>query len=245
MSSKRVGGSGESMTNLPAPGDTIFKINPGDARERPIHVEASWAEYARQYEHAAHLLLSHSSPGDVTIYPAIFLFRHYLELQLKAVVALGIVIEHVEEEKIEAKKAAIAILNDHDLQRLTKRCRDVCKRLGLLKSPEFALAFDAFQTCVHEMSSADPGSYSFRYPTDKQLNPALAQEFQCDLDNLDQVMAKMSFLLRTVWVAADHASQRIGQGDFDHDWTDDEERMYRKSFQGIDEIEADQESTEY
>lgn len=233
------------MTNLPAPGDTMFKTNPCDAHAQTIHVEGSWTEYARQYEHAAHLLLRLSSEGDVTIYPAIFLFRHYLELQLKAIVALGIVIEHVEEEKIEAKKTAVAMLNDHNLERLTTKCMNVCKRLGLLSNPDFALAFDAFQTCVHEISSADPGSYTFRYPIDKQLKPALAQDFQCDLDNLDQVMAKMSFLLRTVWVAADDATRHIGQSEFDDDWTDEEERMYRKNLQGIDEIEADQESDEY
>lgn len=245
MSSHRVRRSKESvMASLPAPGEVMFKANPSDIDAPTVDVEGTWTEYARQYEHAAHQLLKLSSEGDVTIYPAIFLFRHYLELQLKAIAALGIVIEHVQEEKIEAKKTAAAMLNDHNLERLTTRCMEVCKRTGLLENHEFALAFDAFEGCVREISSLDPASFTFRYPIDKQLNPVLAQGFQVDLENLDLVMAKMSFLLRSVWVAADIASRNVGQYEYDYDWTDEDERLYRKDILGLDEIEADQDTDE-
>jgi hypothetical protein len=97
-----------------------------------------------------------------------------------------------------------------------------------LGNHEFALAFDAFETCVREISSVDPGSFTFRYPIDKQLNPALAKGLQVDLENLDLVMTKMSFLLSSVWVAADIAGRNVGRHEYDDDWTDEDERLYRK-----------------
>src|SRR5690349_89734 len=94
------------VVELPESGDSFFRViaKTTEASSAAVdEIDGSWAEYSRQYERASHLLIESTETGEVAIYPAVFMYRHFLELQLKAILALGIVVEHVEEEKINAR----------------------------------------------------------------------------------------------------------------------------------------------
>jgi hypothetical protein len=167
---------------LPGLGDSFFKgmAKTTEASSAAVgEIDGRWAEYSRQYERASHLLIESMETGETAIYPAVFLYRHFLELQLKAILALGVVVEHVEDEKVNAKEHATEILNTHNLTLLTGGCRTVCERVGLLRNAAFATAFTVFEGCIQELSAIDPESFAFRYPTDKRLQPAIRGPLRC------------------------------------------------------------------
>ena len=90
------------------------------------------------------------------MYPIVFLYRHYIELELKSVVAIGRVAERGEN----AIAKVLPILNTHDLKKLLQQCREICQWLGLL-SGQFAEAFTNFSALITEFSEHDPNSFSF------------------------------------------------------------------------------------
>ena len=187
-----------AVGELPGLGDSFFKAMPKATKASSAAVgdiDGSWAEYSRQYERASYLLIESTESGEMAIYPAVFLYRHFLELQLKAILALGVVVEHVEEEKINAKEHAAGFLNTHSLTLLTGGCRTVCERVGLLRDVAFAAAFTSFEGCIQELSGIDPESFAFRYPTDKRLQPAIRGPLSIDLHHLTRTMRRIAALL--------------------------------------------------
>jgi hypothetical protein len=232
---------------LPGLGDSFFKdmAKTTEASSAAVgEIDGRWAEYSRQYERASHLLIESMETGEMAIYPAVFLYRHFLELQLKAILALGVVVEHVEDEKVNAKEHATEILNTHNLTFLTGGCRTVCERVGLLRNSAFATAFTVFEGCIQELSAIDPESFAFRYPTDKRLQPTIRGPLSIDLPHLTRTMHRIATLLRLTWIAVNNRSLELASDEYEFDWTDEDEERHRKDMQGIDELEAEQETDE-
>ena len=170
------------------------------------------------------------------VFPIVFLYRHYIELELKSVVAIGRVAERGEN----ATAKVLSILNTHDLKKLLQQCREICQWLGLL-SGQFAEAFTNFSALIAEFSEHDPNSFSFRYPIDKKLNPTLTRLGDIDLNHVEVMMKRSAAFLRSMREAVEH--ELAGFVDYD-EMSAEEEAMYTKDYLGIDEYEAEQESRE-
>ncbi len=190
--------------------------------------------------------------------PILFLYRHYLELELKSVVALDwvarsteerfnpyddvdedpAVMATAEEENVKPPRLAMDIFLTHDLKRLCEVCREVALRSGLLKG-DFGVSFEAFQECVNDMASHDPGSLAFRYPIDKSLNPNLGELEMVNLQHLKNMFAKIE---RFIGLMRRGVERRIESVENYYDSSGDRDRMDLKDFSGEDEQEATRES---
>lgn len=147
--------------------------------------------YTLAAERLTTLLLEAPRFSDYEAYPAVFLFRHALELSLKHVIyRSGVLAAYKELDDLDDK-----LYNNHDL-----------RSLSLAASAALALLFpdDEFvrkvvpvvdRTCL-ELAEIDPNSFSYRYPIDRMGRPstkphqvvnlsAFANRMSSVLDDLD------------------------------------------------------------
>ncbi len=116
---------------------------------------------------------------DLAFLPAAYLYRHYLELELKHVVREGV---RMGEISVTDNR-----LTRHDLAMLWRSAREVIEKC----SPGSPCAddVDAVEALVHEFHELDCKSDAFRYSTDRNGNASLATVPQwVDLENLQRTM---------------------------------------------------------
>ena len=134
--------------------------------------------------HAAGKLLADSmasAPGyrDYDGYPILYLFylyRHSLELHLKAIVYRGAqLLGLISDEQIDTR----SLLTRHELRRLLPTIQAIFKRMEWDWDFEVSglRSWDDFCTLIREIERIDPQSYSFRYPVTKQGDAALPHHF--------------------------------------------------------------------
>jgi hypothetical protein len=243
------------LSTLPTSGDRLFQKS--SSRNSRPDLEGSWLAFSQSYKRAGDELVTARPPdaSDVQVYPIIFLYRHFIELELKSVAALDCVLDSVrvvwdedEEDYIPAAPSDEAtarekieeLLRTHDLISLMSACKDACDKGGLMKG-DFVGIFAAFESCIRELADHDPGSYAFRYPTDKKLGPNLTRLAGI---NLQQLRATVHKLGRFTVVMRHAIQQRIDWATDDTTWTDEDQLLDRKDILGIDELEAQSEQAE-
>lgn len=120
--------------------------------------------YARGYKNGADFLvervLREPTERDVLVFPIVFLYRQYLELRMKDTVVYGNDFLRVSE----------SFPDGHRLDELWRRCRAV---LGKVVPSESREDLDQVGRYILEFSEKDLNSQAFRYPTDRQGEPAL------------------------------------------------------------------------
>lgn len=177
-----------SLTNVeftwPEPGDRLF-LEPGKGVDDGVLATHAWTRLvlmADGYREAADRLLD-AVATDATlqgtlVYPVIFLYRHFLELELKYVLATyG---RHFEGG---------ADWKSHNLMDLWVKVRGIIQAAGEGVDQS---ATDVVEACIKEMSAADPMSFSFRYPVGKGGRPMVLAFETVDLGNLRLTMKKIS-----------------------------------------------------
>ncbi len=121
--------------------------------------------YAQSFHKAAKKLAEafESDPGpftDLAAYPVVFMYRHALELHLKAIV-LG-----EGGNFLAAKPDALSVHKTHAVCWLAQFVAQIVTALKW--EPEFKCegidGLDDFKAVVAEVNSVDPGSYAFRLP---------------------------------------------------------------------------------
>jgi len=123
---------------------------------------------------------------DLEAYPILFLYRHALELSIKHVLyrAFELSRYHLPGE-IEEK-----LQNDHNLQRVWQVVSKTLNMLSpnneLMRSVEEAIS----RTCA-ELSELDPGSYTFRYPIDRNGKPISATRRRVNLSAFVEELNKV------------------------------------------------------
>jgi len=224
---------------MPELGDPLFKQSAKAARRG---LEGSWFAYAQGYKLAGDELaaLRSESSSEADAYPVVFLYRHFIELELKSIFALLCVLRSVQDGETNSTERVKAVLPTHDLIRLCERCRVLANHVNL-HFVGFPEQFNAFAACVKELADHDPGSFSFRYPTDKELNPTLTRLAGIDLKHLKAMVDKIGSFLGHFRAAAQAGLAYI---EVEYDWTEEEDRVYAKDFTGQDEAEAEAESEE-
>jgi hypothetical protein len=168
----------------PETGDKLF-VEPGRVPDEGILTPHGWTRLvlmADGYREAADKLVTAVAADTVlqstVVYPIIFLYRHFLELELKYVLATyG---SHFDKE---------ADWKSHCLRELWQKVRRVIEEVGGGADDG---ANDAVEACILEMAEADPMSSSFRYPFEKDGKPMVLAFEAVDLENLRQTMTKIS-----------------------------------------------------
>ena len=118
--------------------------------------------------HAAGMILVNkmeSSHGyrDYDGYPILYLYRHALELYLKAIVYRGAqLLELISDERIKTDK----LWTKHQLAPLLPSIKAIFQALHWEWNFEVSglKSFDDFCALIKEIEKIDPQSYSFRYP---------------------------------------------------------------------------------
>ena len=132
--------------------------------------------YALGYHIAGKTLVekleSNRGYGDYEAYPIFFLYRHSLELYLKAIVYRGArLLGMISNDTIDTNK----LLTKHGLSMWLPAIKAIFKRLEWEK--DFGIPsirkFEDFANLVNGIEKIDPLSYNFRYPVNTKGEAAL------------------------------------------------------------------------
>lgn len=148
--------------------------------------------YKQAADHLAQLVTQTARDQDTLVYPIAFLYRQYIELQLKELIKESKAL--LNEESSFPKHHKINALWNLTQQDMRKIIADVDRSVGeYITSADFKL-IDAL---VADFVAIDPESMTFRYPNDKSnLNNLgglrhinirhLAEQIQALSDSLDK-----------------------------------------------------------
>ncbi|MCY9456810.1 hypothetical protein [Bacillus inaquosorum] len=119
-------------------------------------------------ESADKLILSHEGSKnhsiDNAIIPIIYLYRHSMELCLKAILYKSYINRKLDREKIQSK------LNSHNLEKLwDKLTNELNEYYSFTKDSRSKQQLRIIKDLILELNNFDPGSINFRYPFDKKL----------------------------------------------------------------------------
>jgi hypothetical protein len=162
-----------------------------------------WRLYTDGYKRAGDILASRAKEEfapDELLYPILFLYRHYLELELKGLVAYS---SRLTEERIELTGLC---KENHNLSKLWQMLE---KNLGVLHlNPEMVTAAEAW---VHELHKVDTESQAFRYPFDRKDQQTMCGLDAVNIQNLSEKMTSlrnlMSVMFETIGEALDYQNE--------------------------------------
>lgn len=159
--------------------DDLFK--PGTVKFGPQDGLNTWNLYVAGYFLAARALLEGPPDGFFllsAIYPAIFLYRHYLELEIKGIM--------IATSKL-LKNSLPAFENDHDILSLWEKFKQMLPagHAALREAPNI-------ERLLKQINHADPQSMNTRYGLAKGLtSPSLSNTIEFDVDNFRDTMDKL------------------------------------------------------
>ena len=154
--------------------------------------------FAAGYHEAGKTLVSkmESAAGyrDYEGYPILFLYRHALELYLKAIVYRGAqLLGLISDEKRNTEK----LLTSHKLTQLLPTIEAIFRVAEW--EWDFELiglrSFDDFADLIKEIEKIDPQSYCFRYPVDTTGEAALPQHIVVNVVTFGKKMDSVLELL--------------------------------------------------
>jgi len=126
------------------------------------------AAYGRSYHQAAQILVKHMASThyrDPDACPVVFLYRHAVELYLKAIIHWGNSLLQLNSKPVEPHRN---IFTEHRLRVLLKSVKPILesqRSLSRWGDSHFS-CFRDVEKVIGELEGFDPGSYSFRYPID-------------------------------------------------------------------------------
>lgn len=137
----------------------------------------NWGNYTIEYQEAVNVLLDDKTwKRNFTVFPIIFLYRHYIELNLKEIIL----------NNWEYLEIAKPFPSGHDIYKLWNICKDCMKETDKLVDPSFAEsreyieqiigAYDALEVDLNKFAEIDPDSQHFRYPVDAKGNPIVVKK---------------------------------------------------------------------
>ena len=138
---------------------------------------------------------------DFRAYPIVFLYRHALELYLKAIVLVGSdMLTLKDQPKMERQQ----LFTTHNLDKLRQEVERVFAvygwgwDLGISKLGSVA----NLRKVIGEFQEIDPGSYSFRYPVDTEGDASLKENFRFNVFKFASILDDLFPTLRYVVIAA-------------------------------------------
>jgi hypothetical protein len=172
----------------PKNGDKLFSTQTDGSEAMIAGVSVSFGSFAASFKDAANLLVAHldshtSYERDRLIIPVIYLYRHHVELMLKAIIDRG-------DELYQTQRLKECM--HHRLVDLWHVAKEMIVGNELCTIQETKVVEDI----IREFADADPISFSFRYPVDKDLNKLPPQWHKISVANLQNTMTKLSNFLQ-------------------------------------------------
>ncbi|MGO9122475.1 MAG: hypothetical protein ACLQPD_33280 [Desulfomonilaceae bacterium] len=168
-------------------GNVVFNF-----RHDPISDLAAFA--AGYHEAGKRLCRTFVSSGhyrDFDGYPILFLYRHSLELYMKAIVYRGAQLLHLLDiTRLDTSK----LFKVHRLSALLPGIKIIFDGVGWTWETDVPgmRTFQEFSELVEGIEELDPASYTFRYPTDTQGHAALGHHTRINClafaRNLDPIL---------------------------------------------------------
>lgn len=140
---------------------------------------------------------------DFKAYPVVFLYRHALELYIKAVILAGLPKLAISENKGVADYHK-GLLTTHSLDTISKLLERVFDAYGWtwdFETPKFR-SLDDFRSTIAEIHGVDSGSYVFRYPLNTKGCASIPSRFRFDLFEFCAVLDELLRSLEGTAVAA-------------------------------------------
>lgn len=149
--------------------------------------QGDWFPYIEGYKLAGDMLVGYTTSAkayqDLLVYPIIFLYRHYFELQLKNIIIDGCKLLNLKRKHIKS----------HKIDKLWEECAEIFKKIWPNPAQE---DFEIINECIKYFSEKDFSSMTFRYPVDLKGNPSLPSGLRhINLKNLLRTVKKASSLL--------------------------------------------------
>lgn len=147
------------------------------------------AIYAEGYHRAANELkakFTTDAYADYEGYPVFYLYRHSLELFMKAFVYKGaLACKIIAQNEIQKDD----ILN-HELHRLLRPMREIFNALGIEWDfgPNSIKSYDEFEILIKDLEEIDPKSFSFRYPIDKSENEIFSPHSMFNIIHFGEIL---------------------------------------------------------
>ena len=175
------------LPGLPTSEDQLFSTQEDWWNNACMNWSSSgWSLYASGYKEAADALVTkveeHSTNQDTFVYPVLFLYRQYLELQLKMMVRT---LQHLQDIGRDFPKG----------HRLDLLWTEADKLLRQAFPDESTIELVETGRLIREFANVDPLSTAFRYPVDRDGSPSLPGIKYINLRNVREVMAKVAMLL--------------------------------------------------
>jgi len=167
----------------------------------------SFSLYADGYLEAAKRLIEPLSKGekynDMVALPIFFLFRHYVELTLKACI-----IAKTKSKKIMKGLNIPKLKYIHNLNELLSKLKN-------LFSPEEEFLSKSIQGRIRLLGDFDRESQTFRYPFDKNGNCLINDQMMIGMENTKKMIKEISFgldgLLSKLIEEKDIAQSLVGE----------------------------------
>ena len=136
--------------------------------------------YEEAANHLVDIALENRHRREALIFPILFLYRHYIELQLKYFIST-----YGRHAGIEP------VWKTHDLTILWRRFKEILDEfVGEDQGPDDADT--TVENIVAQFAKMDPRSFSYRYPCDKKGRPVPIAYNNLDLETLKDVMDGLS-----------------------------------------------------
>jgi hypothetical protein len=153
--------------------DVLFRhVNAGQGRQGDWKanakvVEADDFDYQEGYRYAGRILADHIIEGEresFLVFPIVFLYRHYVELQFKRLIPEG---AFLFNRSLSVQDRAL-LAKSHRLDQLWELLKPILQSASL-KTDDIE-AIDSYVRQIHAM---DELSFSFRYPTTTTGEPSI------------------------------------------------------------------------
>jgi len=150
------------------------------------YIKDNWDLYIQGYKLAADKLVEYVTEKnvdqDLLIFPIVFLYRQYIELQLKIIIREGNKLLDIKED----------FENIHELDKLWFKVKEIIIKNSFETDTNILIAIDDYISQFHKI---DPTSFSFRYPEDKKRNKNLKGLEKINIRNFSEVINKLAVFL--------------------------------------------------
>lgn len=201
---------------LPETGDQLFiqdgddeclRVDPlgmTDSKGKRVSEDGRWDLYADGFKRAAEKLVEFALSAPITdnlLYPILALYRHSLELRLKALV--------VQASSFGNDPIALSSLNK--THKVLALWEDLAPQLEHLSQKAATPHVAAARQLIGEFAKLDGDGQSTRYPWDVKDNPSFSQLRRVNIKNLRDTMKKLdNFLFVLEETVAQEADFRYG-----------------------------------
>jgi hypothetical protein len=169
------------FVNVASPtGNVVFSF-----RGNPIHDLVGFAVGYREAAKVLAVRFKGNAYADYDGYPVLYLYRHSLELLLKAVVYRGAMLMGLIGKQ---QPEVPGLFSKHDLRRLLPAVRAIFKAMRWdFEGTPFA-TFEEFERVIGQVDEIDSGSYAFRYPMKTTGEAHLPHHFVMNVANFGETM---------------------------------------------------------